>query len=360
MRLLVALLVVLVAVPVALAGLAVVAELPGERAIKERLGFEYDDFPYGVCNKVPGVGQQGSWRAETPLRVQQDEARAVAVGDSVYIAGGVGLPKQGTGTTLARFERYDITTRRYERLPDIPIAVDHTGIAEHDGAIYVIGGHTTGGGDVLATNRVFRYVIATRRWEELASMAEPRGGHGVAVIGDRIYVVGGRPNRTFDRSVPSVALVEAFDTRTGRWSRETTMPDPRDHIGVAALGGKIYVYGGREPGGRTRERLDRYDPVTHAWTRLADAPVGTSGIDLLAGDGILYTAGGEVPLEGRVLGGAWVYQVDADRWEETTALPGPRHGYASVIDGGRLYLFGGSTCPGLYPTRVVVSRPFPS
>ena len=130
----------------------------------------------------------------------------MVVGDSVYIAGGGRPPTlQQTGTTLARFERFDIPTGRYERLPDLLILLDHTGIAAHDGSIYVLGGHGLGPGGAGSTNRAFRYVVAQRTWEELPPMAEARGGQGVAVVGDRIYVVGGRATRTFDRSEPSIS-----------------------------------------------------------------------------------------------------------------------------------------------------------
>src|SRR5262245_30923094 len=116
-RIVVVALVALIAIPVALAGLAATVDLPGEEAVKERLGFE-SGVAYGVCTKVRGAGESGAWRDEPPLPVLQDEARAVVVGDSVYIAGGVGRPTpQQTGTTLARFERFDISTGRYQRLP---------------------------------------------------------------------------------------------------------------------------------------------------------------------------------------------------------------------------------------------------
>ena len=101
------------------------------------------------------------------------------------------------------------------------------------------------------------------------------------------------------------------------------MPEPRDHLGVAALGGQIYVYAGRLPDGTTRSRLDRHEPATDTWTRLADGPVGTSGIELRW----RATASSTPPVArcrcaAEVLGSAWVYGVASDRWEETTPLPG--------------------------------------
>ena len=245
----------------------------------------------------------------------------MVVGDGVYIAGGVGRPTpQQTGTTLARFERFDIPTGRYERLPDLPIPLDHTGIAAHDGSIYVLGGHGLGPGGTGSTNRAFRYVIAQRtcskgcpRWPRRAV-----GGRPSSTTGSTSSAAAWA--RTFDGSEPGIGLVEAFDTRTSRWSRVTTMPE-RDHLGVAALGGQIYVYAGRLPDGTTRSPR----PLRPGHGHL-DTPRRRPGRyerDRAAGlDGVLYTAGGEVPLRGRVLGSAWVYRVASDRWEKDDAAPG--------------------------------------
>ena len=37
---------------------------------------------------------------------------------------------------------------------------------------------------------------------------------------------------------------EAFDTRTGTWTTLPPLPEPRDHFGLAALDGRIYLTGG--------------------------------------------------------------------------------------------------------------------
>jgi hypothetical protein len=337
-----------------LLGLSVVADLPGERSVKEALGFEYGEP--AACNKVPGRGPEGDWREETALESLRDEARAVTVGDGVYIVGGLEADDPPPGRSVATFERYDLRTRRYEQLPPLPMALNHVGMATHDGDIYVAGGQGEDRGSVIATDRAWRYRPEEERWEELAPMAERRGALGLTVAGDRLLAIGGRVDRTFSDE-PSVAAVEAYDIAADRWSRVSSLPEPRDHLGATTLDGQVYVFGGRLPDGSPQPRLDRYNPASGEWTRLADAPVGTSGIDLLPAGDALITAGGERPPDGEVLGGAWSYSVADDRWEDLPALPTPRHGYASVIARDRFYVFGGSTCPGFEPTADAASLP---
>jgi N-acetylneuraminic acid mutarotase len=340
------LILILIAVVIfVLVPLTPLVDLPGELKAKEILGVYDPD-----CTRVDGDGPDGDWRSETPLPSQRDEPRAVNVDGLVYLAGGLRSIAPPAGRSVARFESFDPRSGRYERLPDMPLALDHLGLAAIGRNIYALGGDSASAHGFEASARAFRYSIDRRRWTELPSMENARGAHGIAVIGSRIYVIGGRPVREFGR-VRNVATTEAFDTRTNRWQELSDMPDPREHLAAAALGDAIYVFGGRRPDGSVSSRLDRYDPASDHWTRLADAPLATSGIALLPVGGDLWTAGGEEPHQVKVFGTALAYQPSADRWTTMPNLPGPLHGYAATVLGRRVYLFTGSTCAGFSPTN---------
>ena len=336
-------------VVVVLIPLTTLVDLPGELKAKEILGL-YDP----ACTRVEGDGPDGDWRSETSLPSRRDEPRAVTVDGLVYLAGGLRSLDPPEGRSVARFESFDPRTGRYERLPDMPLALDHLGLVTVGGDIYVVGGGNATADGFEATGRAFRYSIDRRRWTELPAMKSPRAAHGVAVIGSRIYVIGGRPVREFGR-VRNVATVESFDTRTERWEEHSDMPDPREHLGATALDGAIYVFGGRRPDGNVSSRLDRYDPGTDRWTQLADAPLATSGIALLPVGGDLYTAGGEEPHEVKVFGAAMAYDPADHRWATMPNLPDPLHGYAATTLGRRVYVFTGSTCAGFDPTNATWS-----
>ena len=65
-----------------------------------------------------------------------------------------------------------------------------------------------------------------------------RGEVQATVLNGLLYVAGG-----IDRG-HSLATFETFDPRDGRWTELAPLPEPHDHIGIAALGGKVYVTGG--------------------------------------------------------------------------------------------------------------------
>ncbi|MCH7915782.1 MAG: galactose oxidase, partial [Deltaproteobacteria bacterium] len=77
-----------------------------------------------------------------------------------------------------------------------------------------------------------------------ASMPTARSGIAAAALGGRIFVFGGESvSGTFNQT-------ESYDPATDRWETLTPMPTPRHGLGAAVLGGNIYVIsGGPRPGG---------------------------------------------------------------------------------------------------------------
>src|SRR5262245_49846246 len=72
--------------------------------------------------------------------------------------------------------------------------------------------------------------LAPNTWVALAPLpGGPRQETGVAVLGGRIYVVGG-----FDRNSRIVATVEQYDPETNRWQTRKTLPMALHHANVAA------------------------------------------------------------------------------------------------------------------------------
>ena len=75
-------------------------------------------------------------------------------------------------------------------------------------------------------------------WVPKTSMPALRGEVAAAVVGDKLYALGGAVNRQ------AVARNEEYDPATDRWRERAPLPQPRDHLGVAVVNGKIYTFGG--------------------------------------------------------------------------------------------------------------------
>lgn len=337
----------LLVVILGLGALASIHELPGEKAVKDRLGFPHSE----PCGPIINRGSPANSRREPPTPTLRDGPSGVVAGDSAYLVGGVaGLNYSGTkATSLSTVERFDFSSETYDRLPPLPEERNHVGLAAWRGDLFAVGGlrDDLEGGD--AATDVWRLVPGGKRWTSLASMPTARGAAGAAVIGDRLYLVGG-----IGKGGRRLNTLEAYDLVEDRWIRLPSMRVVRDHLGVVAHGGRLYALGGRTIGSAFAD-FERYDPATNRWERLAPIPEPTAGFGMAAFGDRIVAAGGE-DLERNVLtGSVWSYDMERDSWSQLASMSEPRHGFAGVNYEGRLWAFAGSRCSGFHPVRSVRS-----
>ena len=103
-------------------------------------------------------------------------ASAVGVDSNlIYVAGGEAAQQSGTA-----FEAFDVATRRWALLPNLPETRTHLGGAAVNGKFYAIGGRI--GGINSVRGDVFEYDPATQAWSRKSPMPTPRGGIAVGVI----------------------------------------------------------------------------------------------------------------------------------------------------------------------------------
>ncbi len=289
-------------------------------------------------------GLTGSWAVVAPVPQGSDEIRAVGFGDRVVLGTGIDLLLLDEGfRSVRRMYMFDPARNSYTRLPDPPVRVDHPLLTAHGDDVYLVGGFTDG----VATGRGWRFSAKARRWSELAPMPTARGALGGAVIGEQLYAVGGSPPAYLDRPVLPYRTLEILDLRTGRWRTGPAMRHGRHHLGVAAVGGSLYVVGGRGFTDFSLAYTERFDPRTGRWQTLAPLPQGAGGLSAVAvGDELVAIGGGDDRAEW-VTGATWAYRPDDERWRRLPDLVRARHGHGAAAVGDRIYVFGGALCPGV-------------
>lgn len=279
------------------------------------------------------------WRPEPSLGLERTEVAAAVVGGRIVVAAGF----LGDGTSSRRVDAYDPVRRRWQRLRDLPLRLNHAMAAAYRGRLYVVGGYS--GRGVVSPHA---YVLERGRWRALPRMPEPRAAAGAAVVGDKLYVVGGvsAPGR-----LARQALV--LDLQRRRWSRAPG-PRPREHLAAAALGGKVYALAGRLAGIDTNlGTLQSYTPGARRWATLRPVPEPRGGTGLTALGRELVSVGGEEPAG--TIESVYAYHVDRRSWRRLPDLPTPRHGLGVVTQGGRVWALAGGEQPGLFVSGIVES-----
>lgn len=102
-------------------------------------------------------------------------------------------------------------------------------------------------------------------WEDVAMPSGRRRGEaGVAVLGDDIYLFGGRGPETSTQVYSGGAA--------GSWTDATDIPYPVDYARPVVVGSDIYLLGGVNEAA-TESRASRFTPSTGAWQILTSPPV---------------------------------------------------------------------------------------
>ncbi len=227
------------------------------------------------------------WSMGTAMPLPRSEHAVAEFGGKIWVLGG--YPPGRLPSNLVQI--YDPATGRWTLGPPLPEAIHHTHVAAVGGRIYVLGGEVEG----ASTGRPERFVAnvwmhdpAVGGWVARSPMPTARGGGGKAVIDGKIYVAGGRP--------PGGSAFEVYDPATDTWEKLPDLPTQRNHLAMVAIGGKIYVAGGRTGPGAGAPRVDVleiYDPATRRWTRGASLPAPRGGITGAAHAGCMFVFGGE-------------------------------------------------------------------
>jgi N-acetylneuraminic acid mutarotase len=284
-----------------------------------------------------------SWGALPPAALERSEVAAARVGNFIYVVGGF----EATRTSPA-LERYDIRRRRWKRLRDMPLAVNHPTAVAYHGDVYVHGGYTANLGLDGTTGALQRYHPSRNRWSRLPSSPTPRAAHATAVIGHRLYAGGGA------NATGSLSSLEIYDFETRRWRRGPSFPPPaRNHTTGVASGGRFYVLAGRDTQNFTAAA--RYDPSRRKWERLPPLHTPRGGIaSARLSDGRIVVFGGEQ----LVAGGTTIAQVElfdprTRRWSSLPDMRTPRHGLGGAALGRRVFAIEGGPTPGFAFTRTI-------
>ncbi|KAL8461431.1 hypothetical protein ACS0TY_032776 [Phlomoides rotata] len=130
--------------------------------------------------------------------------------------------------------------------------------------IYVIGGRAD---PTNILNEVWVFNMTNKRWKLLqctGSLFPPRHRHAAVLVGSKIYVFGGIHNDSV------LSSVYVFDTDTSMWSEiesHGNLPGPRHSHSMVAKGSKLYIFGGYN-GEIALGGLYTFDTETGLWNKL--------------------------------------------------------------------------------------------
>ena len=286
-------------------------------------------YPQGAPLPGPGISWPASWTAVKAAPLPCFETAAITVGGKIYRFGGF----DSSFRVIRTYSSYDSVLDKWTSLGTMPatMAETHQGIASDGQYIYVAGGFA---GDINASkspsqvvnDKVWRYNPQTNTFVQIATLPKPRGAGALDCLNGKLHYISGNPA---DR-VTNVGDHFVYDLATRMWSLAAPLPNPKDHISSAVLGGKIYIMGGEH--GHDQYHVQQsdahvYDPAANAWTALAKLPVAKSHLEAstFVSDGHIVMAGGQVD-NFQPTAQVSAYNPVTNIWSILNPLPAPRQG----------------------------------
>jgi non-specific serine/threonine protein kinase len=125
------------------------------------------------------------------------------------------------------------------------------------------------------------------------------------------------------------------------WYRIPSPPGgARQEVAAAVVGGKVYVVGGLVAGGKNTSLVERFDPASETWSRVAALPDGVDHAMAAELGGRLVVMGGFSARAGRAASRS-VFVFDAGKWSAGPPMTEARAAGAAVRVGKKIYVVGG-------------------
>jgi len=299
---------------------------------------------------------QGRWVKRAPLPEPAEEILGVAAGGKMFVFAGLAPVWKPLGMVW----EYNPSTDQWTKKKPMALASHHVALTEYHGKIYAFGGFIfpdSGPPAWVPVNNAWEYNPGADTWKALAPLPGKRGSAVAAVVGEKIYVIGGATTppgskeTAIDPAHRQVCLgtVDEYDPATDTWRERSPMPTPRNHAAIGVVNGKIYVIGGRVGAAFISLASDTsvvevYDPATDTWgAPRARMPTTRSALAAGVYGGRIYVAGGEYqdPHMMATFRAVEAYDPATDTWATMPPLPVSRHGLAGGVLDNRFHVVGG-------------------
>lgn len=162
--------------------------------------------------------------------------------------------------------RYDIQTNSWSFVSSMLAVRSTAGVAVLEDRLYVVGGRDS----LSCLNSGEFYDPHTNKWSPMPPMSVGRGGLGVTALHGKLYAVGGHD------SLQPLDSVEVFDPRTNQWTLIEPMKNLRDAVAITSFGNKLFAIGGFN-GSSYLDSVEHYDPETGEWVSSPSIQAGRAG-----------------------------------------------------------------------------------
>jgi N-acetylneuraminic acid mutarotase len=271
--------------------------------------------------------------------IPREECDFVVVKDKFYLFGGRGVNDVNI---------FDPKTNTWSSGAKPPVELNHFQAVVYKDEIYLLGAMTGRYPHEKPVANIFIYNPKTNAWrtgDEIPADRR-RGSGGVVVYKDKFYMVTGILDGHW---TGNVTWFDEYDPRTGKWTKLADAPVARDHVRAAIIGDKIYLIGGMQSNTMEKKGLanlvdavDVYDFKKRQWTTAsAKLPTPRAGNTVVVIKDDLFVMAGESAKQTKAHNEVEVYNVKTNSFRTLAPLVEGRHAAGAVLYKSKIYTVAG-------------------
>ena len=281
-------------------------------------------------------------RTATPLPAPISGEAVVAMPGGPLILGGL----DSTSASVGGVFQMDTGTGKLHEAGELSGPLHDAAAAALGGQVLVFGGGTEASTDaVQALPAPGGAVAPGTTAHTIGRLPTVRSDLSAVTIGSHAYVLGG-----YDGSKPIDSVLQTSDGKS--FTQVATLPDPARYMAVAALGGRIYAFGGETASGGAGDAIQEVDPRARTARVVGHLPQAISHAGAVVLGGHVYVLGGDAG--GRASDAIWRFEPGSGTVKPAGRLPVAVAGGGAATVGSTGYLIGG-TGAGEAPLRTVLA-----
>ena len=179
----------------------------------------------------------------------------------------------------------------------------------------------------------------TVKWEELAPLPVCCYGHTAVLLGENVYVGGGREGRSTNDDQASYRL-DVYNLTTNQWS-SSPITTPYCRFALTVLDGKLVTAGGKTKNNEVVKKVLVFN--AGQWKDYSEMPTAKQCATAVGYHSMLIVVGGVIKVEGKWTRLSTTELLDTTNgcWYTCNNLPSPCQQMKAAIMNDKLYLLGG-------------------
>jgi hypothetical protein len=229
--------------------------------------------------------------------------------------------------------KYSISTNSWKNGPDLPEYCwrrDTTMLSVNSHETYIIF-------DTLIcdfSKEIISPANSMIKWSVIPCPKRLHAGHGVGVVDEKIFIFGGYDNVYDDLEFDTI---DVFSVKEEKWLDSLKMLDAKGDMGIAVIGNKIFVIGGFNYFDKCLSTVEVLDTETNKWSILPSIKTARSKMGItVVDDRFIWIFGG---MNGEILDSIEIFDTEKNEWSTSSIkLTSPMYDMKAITIDHKIFI----------------------